>query len=275
MSLPRALISLLAAALIAPACIDDSGQRVASDTTTAPDSATSTGDAATDTAGPDATDPRQPCDSPGTTRCSAEGAALEVCTDGAWRATTCEQGRVCVEIGGAQCLQASGEASCRDLVYCYLGCGFAGGASVDACSLACYLQGTVPAQGQLLGFVGCVDRAGCLEPQPAEDTLACVGDHCGPSLAQCYFPRSGEGACSAILNCREACDDEECSRACGEDATLVSQGVYGVLEICILHACAHATTELEQKTCIAQATGVGGLCNPWVRECLDLFDIGD
>jgi len=252
----RLLVSVLVSLVAVCACIDSGGQRTPADSTSSDTTAASDAEVVA------------PCDGPGTTRCSAAGDAVEVCSDGAWRATSCGADRLCVDLGGAQCLQASGDADCRDMVFCYLGCGFAGGASEDACALACYLAGTVPAQGQLAAFVGCLDRAACIAEGDAGDVLVCVSDRCGSQLAQCYFETSGPKSCADIVTCREGCDGDACVQACGQDATLVAQADYGVLELCLLHACAEATTELQQKACIAQATGVGGLCSPFLRKCL-------
>lgn len=260
---PPSQLGCLALVVTLAACIDSS-PRVASatDIGTTPE----TGD---EIAG-DAADPAEPCDTPAATRCRDDARALQICRDGSWQTTTCGDDRLCIDVGGAQCLEASGEAVCRELVYCYLGCAPLSGAARNACEVECYLQGTVSAQSELAAFVGCLDRAGCFG-EDLGPVLDCISDGCGTPMAQCYFQTSGSDSCPSIITCRDGCGDEDnaCHLGCGQTATLAAQADYGVLELCLVYACSEREND---PTCIDEVTGIGGACAKYVRACANPLD---
>ncbi|MFO0749559.1 MAG: hypothetical protein U1F43_28395 [Myxococcota bacterium] len=253
-----ALASLLALLVTRGACINSSAQRPAADATVSGD-ATSDADTGTPVG--------EPCDGPGDTRCSVGQDAVEVCSDGTWHATVCGANRFCVDVGGAQCLEASGTVECRQLIYCYLGCGAQPESLQGACQLDCYLSGTVQAQSQLVAFQTCADRSACSAGDAGSDTLTCLDDACRTPLAQCYFPDSGQASCASILTCYEGCQkDPSCEAACGQDATLDAQGRFAILELCLWFACADHP---DDASCLDTALGLQGACQPFVRKCLN------
>lgn len=207
------------------------------------------------------------CTSTGDTRCSADSRSLEICTDGHWTATSCGNSRVCVVSGGAQCLQTSGEATCRALMYCYLGCLGQPDEARAQCELECYVTGTVAAQAQLVAFQTCADRAQCTHAPTASETLDCLDTSCRTPLAQCYFEASGQDSCASILACYEGCQhDTTCEAKCGQEADLDAQGRYAILELCLFVACAD---EPNDPTCVDREAGIGGTCASYTRHCLN------
>jgi len=237
---------------LASACIEESA-RVA-DTTT-PD----TSDPGTDVT------PGEPCDEPGITRCAADAAATEICLDGVWQRAACAADKICVLAGGAQCVDSTGNADCRDTLYCFLGCQIASPddpQAADRCFVECFRSATPPAQRELS------DATSCFEENCADDAgFQCVAERCSQDLADCYFDAKGGAPCAAIIECRVACnDDEGCIKKCGNDSTFEAQGDYAVLELCIFYACAG-----QDEDCARRAGGPSGPCAAYINVCIGLL----
>lgn len=249
--------------VLAPACIEDSA-RVA-DTDTATDVVDTSDDLppgtdASDDSGP----PGEPCGEPGITRCAADTDAVELCLDGVWQRAGCADTKICVVAGGAQCVDSTGDATCRDTLYCFLGCQllFEDSAAQDTCFVDCYRTAREDAQRELSDVIGCLD-------DNCGDTtgLQCVADRCSQDLADCYFDTHGQGRCGAIIECRLACDgDTACVIACGEDATIDAQGDYAVLELCTFYACAG-----QDADCARRVSLPTGPCGDYANACVGLL----
>lgn len=244
-------LSLVVVSIAVPsACISSTSDRTAADTQ--------------DASEPDA---GEPCSGGGDTRCSADGTALEVCTSGHWQSTGCGEGRICVDVGAAQCLDTNGDEPCRQMLYCYLGCDLGPEQVKPTCLLNCYFAGTVEAQSQLASFQTCTERTSCIGGDSVTDTLECIDGACRSELGTCYFPTSGNASCAQILTCYETCgDDEECKSGCGNDASLDAQGRFGILELCVFFACADKP---DDGNCLDNAIGLNGTCAPFARRCLN------
>ncbi len=248
----------------APACIEDS-ERVA-DTNTPTDTVDTSdevppGTDASDDSGPGG----EPCDEPGITRCASDAAAVELCLDQTWQRAACAEDKICVVAGGAQCVDSTGDATCRDTLYCFLGCQllFEDLAAQDACFVDCYRTAAEDAQRELSDVIGCLDD-NCMDAAG----LDCVAGRCSQDLADCYFDTHGTARCGAIIECRLTCadGDEACVTACGEDATIEAQGDYAVLELCTFYACAG-----QDDDCARRAALPTGPCGDYANACVGLL----
>jgi len=235
------------------ACIEDTQPRVI------PDTGIDLGDAAQDVV--DATT----CDEPGITRCAEGEFATEVCRDGTWQRTPCASDKICVFAGGAQCVSSTGDADCRDTLYCFLGCQIlhpGDESAAEACWTTCYVSATQPAQRELSDALGCFD-ANC-----ADQGFECIAERCSQDLADCYFESKGEQRCGEIVECRLACPDEDtaCQKACGGDASIEAQGQYAVLELCTFYQCAG-----QDEDCPRRVSLPTGPCYPYASDCVGLL----
>jgi len=244
--------------LLAGACIEETRRIADSDTT--PDAT----DPSVDADSSD-TSPGEPCDEPGITRCAADAAATEVCLNGTWQRAACVDGKICVLAGGAQCVDSTGDAECRDTFYCFLGCQFThpdDPAAAERCLVECFRGATPAAQRELS------DVSSCFEENCADEAgLECVAERCSQDLADCYFDTKGDASCGSIIECRVGCsDDTACAQACGSDATIAAQGRYAVLELCIYYACYGQEAE-----CARRASLPTGGCSAYTNACIGLL----
>ncbi len=233
---------------------DDTDTTVAPDTTNTPD--------ATDTADvPDV----EPCDEQGTTRCAGTE-ATQICDDGQWQTVSCPSDRICVDFGGAECLSATGESTCRDVLYCYALCQVNFAEDLDGryqCLVACFISGSGTAQSELGLVTSCIDEKGCEED--GTSTLECIDDGCSLQLALCYFEETGRKGCGDILECAEGCDDGDatCWRECGDDASADAQAEFAILDLCVQYTCFGQLGD----DCLREATQAGGLCFQYAARC--------
>lgn len=220
----------------------------------------------TDTSDADASgDVGEPCDEPGVTRCASDAAATEVCLNGTWQRAACAENKICVLAGGAQCVDSTGDAACRDTLYCFLGCQVAHAddpVAAEACLVECFRSATQAAQRELS------EVSECFEDNCGNDAgLDCVAEQCSQDLARCYYDSSGDATCGSIVECRVGCnEDPSCIQACGADATVGAQGEYAVLELCIFYACAGQDDE-----CGRRAGLPTGACGDYTNACIGLL----
>lgn len=244
------------------ACIEAQRAQSESDTDAADTSALPNTD--TDTAGADTrpeTDTGEPCQAQGTTRC--EGVeATQICNGGTWQTVPCEAGRICVDFGGAQCLEATGDDTCRDVLYCMGACeAERDPEDRDECLVSCFISGSATAQRELGLVTSCLDVAGCNEGEVNQ--LECIAKSCSQPLALCYFEGSAEAGCTRMVQCAQACEDDACYLACGEQGTVSAQAEFAVLDLCIQYVCFG-----QDEDCTRDATSVGGPCVEYLSACL-------
>lgn len=205
----------------------------------------------------------EPCEDQGTTRCLGLE-ATQICNAGRWQTVACTSGRVCVDLGGAQCLDATGKAVCRDVLTCFAACHLTHreADARDACLVACFIDGSEEAQSEVSLFTSCLDVAGC---DTSQDGLLCVEESCSQALALCYFDKTGDKSCARAATCVGECgDDRDCQIKCGEDATLAAQGELAVLDLCLQYACLGSA----EANCTRDAMAVGGVCARQAVRCL-------
>jgi hypothetical protein len=248
--------------LLLGACIQDT--RRAGDAADAPDTSADTGeDVALDTSDAES------CSEPGMTRCADGANATEICLGGTWQRASCAEGKICVVAGGAQCVDSTGDADCRDTFYCFLGCQILHGDDLtagEACLLECFRGATREDQVELSEALGCFEK-NCTQ----DAAFDCVAEHCSQDLADCYFDTNGDASCGTIIECRLACgDDAACGRTCGSDATVQAQGDYAVLELCTFYACAG-----QDADCARRESLPTGACAAYTNECVGLLPSTD
>jgi len=236
-------------------CIESSERRVADSTSS------------DDTIAPDVVH-GDPCEQGGDERCSADSSAIEICgDDGFWSGTRCGDARVCIDYGGAHCLETTGDESCRDLLYCFLGCSAEQTPEdQESCAGRCFVSGTATAQNQLDDAQHCMEEAGCVD-LPLKESLMCIDDTCGTLLAFCYFPTHGAESCADIIACKTACKEQEdadsCDRRCGDASTIAAQSDYAALELCLFFSCAGQT----DQGCVSAAAETGA-CRTFTNQCV-------
>lgn len=249
-------VSLLGGCIEAQRAVSESDSD-AMDTSALPDTDT-------DTTGADTRpepDVAEPCEAQGTTRC-ASVEATQICNGGTWQTVACETGRICVDFGGAQCLEATGDDTCRDVLYCMGACQLKEAEEDrEECLVDCFISGSATAQQELGLVTSCLDVAGCNDPEV--DQLECISESCSQPLALCYFEGSGDAGCTRLVQCAQSCEDDECYRACGEEGSVASQAEFVVLDLCIQYACFGQGEE-----CPRDATSVGGPCVDYLATCL-------
>jgi len=240
-------------------CIEAQRAEVESDTDTS-DTASLPDSSAPDTR-PDGA-PGEPCEAQGTTRC-ASVEATQICNGGTWQTVECESGRICVDFGGAQCLEATGDETCRDVLYCMGSCQLEEDAEErEECLVDCFISGSATAQRELGLVTSCLDVAGCSEP--GGDELECIAQSCSQPLALCYFEGSAEAGCARMVQCAQNCaGDDTCYLACGEDGTVAAQAEFAVLDLCVQYVCFG-----QGEDCARDATSVGGPCAEYLTACL-------
>jgi len=208
----------------------------------------------------------EPCGEQGTTRC--DGAeATQICNNGEWQSAVCPTDWVCVDFGGAECLSATGDSTCRDVLYCFATCqlSFADDQEGrDGCQVACFIAGSQTAQTELSLVTSCIGDGGCEDGGPA--TLECIDERCSLQLALCYFESTGRTSCADIVQCVTGCDDDEptCWQECGDDGSADAQAEFAILDLCVQYACFGVSS----PTCGREAMGPGGPCFEYVTQCL-------
>lgn len=205
------------------------------------------------------------CNEPGVTRCAEGANATEICLDGVWQRAACAEDKICVLAGGAQCIDSTGDADCRDTLYCFLGCQVLhpdDEVAADACFVTCYTSATQPAQLELS------DALGCFEGNCADQGFECIAERCSQDLADCYYDTKGAAGCARIIECRLACADGDtpCEKACGSDSTIEAQGKYAVLELCTFYQCIGQDAE-----CPRRVTLPTGPCGTYAKDCVDFL----
>lgn len=207
------------------------------------------------------TDPGEPCDAQGTTRCAGVD-ATQICNGGVWQTVQCETGRICVDFGGAQCLEATGNDTCRDVLYCMGTCQLREDDDErEQCLVECFISGSSTAQRELGLVTNCLDVAGCEDADA--DQLECIEQNCSQPLALCYFEGSGDAACGRMVQCAQACEDDECYLECGEQGTAPAQARFAVLDLCIQYVCFG-----QGEDCQKEVTTPGGPCFEYVTACI-------
>lgn len=206
----------------------------------------------------------EPCDTPGVTRCSEDGSATEFCSGGAWLPEPCGEGKLCVVAGAAQCVDSTGDATCRSTLYCFIGCQVAhegDDVAIEACLVSCFRGATRDDQVELSLATECLERR-CGEGA----TFECIASSCSQALGDCYFDVSGGETCAQIVACRTGCNgDEACAVTCGDNGSVAAQSEYAVLELCIFYACIGQDDE-----CPRRAGLPGGACGDYTNACLGL-----
>jgi hypothetical protein len=188
--------------------------------------------------------------------------ATQICNGGTWQTVACEEGRICVDFGGAQCLEATGQDICRDVLYCMGACQLKEAPEdQEECLVGCFIEGSASAQQELGLVTSCLDVAGCNED--GVDQLGCIAQSCSQPLALCYFEGAGTAGCARMVQCAQACEDDECYRACGEEGTVKAQTEFVILDLCIQYACFD-----QGEDCAREATSVGGPCVDYLAACL-------
>lgn len=262
MSMSRVTPILLLLSVHMVGCIE--AQRAESDTTTAdtvmPDTS------APDSVGPDASDPDtspgEPCEGPGQTRCLGTE-ATQICNGGEWQTVACGQDRICIDFGGGQCVETSGQATCYDALYCLVTCQFAFTEEVDrnTCSVECVNNSSGDARNELGDTLTCFET--CDDDEGEQ--LGCVAKTCSSELGACYFDGRGASGCLVLAQCIEACQGQpaECRNSCGTFATKQAQAEYAVLDLCVTYACVGQGDE-----CGVAAIATGGACARYAAQCL-------
>ncbi len=247
-SMSRALVALIAVT----ACIEE---QTPIDTT---------GDVATS---PDSTS--EPCDTPGVTRCNDDLSATEFCSGGVWIPEACGEGKLCIVAGAAQCVDSTGDATCRSTLYCFIGCQVAyadDDPAIESCMISCFRGATREDQVELSVATDCFERR-CGE----DASFDCIAASCSQALGDCYFDTSGSESCGQIITCRTGCDgDEVCGIGCGDDGSIPAQSTYAVLELCIFYACFG-----EDGDCPRRVGLLGGACSDYTNACVGLPGVGN
>jgi len=234
---------------------DDADTTVAPDTSVAPDTTVTNDVPAV-----------EPCDEQGTTRCAGVE-ATQICNNGQWQTVSCPSDKICVDFGGAECLSATGDSTCRDVLYCYATCqlSFANDPKGrDGCLIACFISGSSTAQSELGLVTSCIADKGC--EADGVSTLECIDEQCSLQLALCYFESTGRDSCADVLQCVNGCDedDPDCWRKCGDDANASAQAEFAVLDLCVQYACFGQLSE----ACYRESTQPRGPCFEYATRCL-------
>ncbi len=204
------------------------------------------------------------CDTPRVTRCNAARGATEFCTNGVWLPEACGEGKLCIVAGAAQCVDSTGDATCRSTLYCFIGCQYENAGddvAIEACLVSCYRSATRDDQIELSLATDCLER------RCGDDTsFECIASSCSQALGDCYFDTSGQQSCGEIVACRTACDDDEaCGTSCGDDGSVAAQSTYAVLELCIFYACLGGNEECPRRVVLP-----GGACGDYTNACIGL-----
>lgn len=87
----------------------------------------------------------------------------------------------------------------------------------------------------------------CGDPQPVSCDDYAAGDSCdqcvGKSCCAAAFSCDADPNCGAILDCVNACKDDDCAKRCMDNGDPVAAATVGALAECMTHSCSSACSE--------------------------------
>ena len=159
-------------------------------------------------------------------------------------------GGLCPE-GGQGCLSGecvTADLDCIELDGCVAACGS------SECEAACASAATPVAVAEKAAVDQCVANSGCPD-------YACLYESCLSEVSACLLPPpEGTADCAAINDCRGACQDYECNKACLASGSASTQVEWAAVAYCLNWYCVD-----DDPAC--QGEVIAGVCAEEYNAC--------